>query len=44
MADRFGIEPTLTVIAFLPLLAALCAIPLPAEVPAAGRIALHPES
>jgi FSR family fosmidomycin resistance protein-like MFS transporter len=44
MADRFGIEPTLTVIAFLPLLAALCAIPLPAEVPATGRIAPHPES
>jgi FSR family fosmidomycin resistance protein-like MFS transporter len=30
MADRFGIEPTLTVIACVPLLAALCAIPLPA--------------
>jgi FSR family fosmidomycin resistance protein-like MFS transporter len=44
MADRFGIEPTLTAIAFLPLLAALCAIPLPAEVPAAGRTAPHPES
>jgi MFS transporter, FSR family, fosmidomycin resistance protein len=44
MADRFGIEPTLTVIAFLPLLAALCAVPLPAEVPAAGRTAPHPES
>ena len=29
MADRFGIEPTLTVIAFLPLLAALFAVPLP---------------
>jgi FSR family fosmidomycin resistance protein-like MFS transporter len=44
MADRFGIEPTLTVIAFLPLLAALCAVPLPAGVPAAVRIAPHPES
>ena len=41
MADRFGIEPTLTVIAFLPLLAALCAVPLPAGLPheAAG----HPD-
>jgi FSR family fosmidomycin resistance protein-like MFS transporter len=33
MADRIGIEPTLTVIAFLPLLAAVCAAPLPADVP-----------
>jgi FSR family fosmidomycin resistance protein-like MFS transporter len=31
MADRAGIEPTLTVIACLPLLAALCAVPLPAD-------------
>jgi FSR family fosmidomycin resistance protein-like MFS transporter len=31
LADRFGIEPTLTVIALLPLLAALCSIPLPAD-------------
>ena len=37
MADRFGIEPTLTVIAFLPLLAALCAVPLPARLAARGR-------
>jgi hypothetical protein len=44
MADRFGIEPTLAAIAFLPLLAALCAVPLPAGVPAAVRIAPHPES
>lgn len=36
LADRFGIEPTLFAIAFLPLLAALCAVPLPADVPAAG--------
>lgn len=34
LADRFGIEPTLTVIALLPLLAALCSIPLPADAPA----------
>jgi FSR family fosmidomycin resistance protein-like MFS transporter len=33
MADRVGIEPTLTVIACLPLLAALCAVPLPGGVP-----------
>jgi len=33
MADRVGIEPTLTVIAFLPLLAAACAVPLPGGVP-----------
>jgi FSR family fosmidomycin resistance protein-like MFS transporter len=33
MADRIGIEPTLTVIAFLPLLAAVCAAPLPADGP-----------
>ncbi len=33
MADRFGIETTLTVIAFLPLLAALCAVPLPPGLP-----------
>ncbi|MFO7693556.1 MAG: MFS transporter [Vicinamibacterales bacterium] len=33
MADRFGIEPTLTLIACLPLLAALCAVPLPAGPP-----------
>jgi FSR family fosmidomycin resistance protein-like MFS transporter len=32
MADHVGIEPTLTVIAFLPLLAALCAVPLPGGV------------
>ena len=44
MADRFGIEPTLSVIAFLPLLAALCAVPLPADVPAAGRTPLQQES
>jgi hypothetical protein len=30
MADRIGIERTLTVMAFLPLLAAVCAMPLPA--------------
>ena len=42
MADRFGIEPTLTFIAFLPLLAALCAVPLPDGLPheAAG----HPDA
>jgi len=33
MADRLGIEPTLTAIAFLPLLASLCAFPLPGGVP-----------
>jgi FSR family fosmidomycin resistance protein-like MFS transporter len=33
MADRIGIGPTLTAIAFLPLLAALCAAPLPGGVP-----------
>jgi len=33
MADRLGIEPTLTAIAFLPLLASLCAVPLPGGVP-----------
>jgi FSR family fosmidomycin resistance protein-like MFS transporter len=33
MADRVGIEPTLAVIAFLPLLAALCAVPLPGSAP-----------
>jgi FSR family fosmidomycin resistance protein-like MFS transporter len=33
MADRFGIEPTLTVIATLPLLGALCAVPLPGGAP-----------
>jgi FSR family fosmidomycin resistance protein-like MFS transporter len=40
MADRFGIEPTLTVIAFLPLLAALCSVPLPGGLPheTAGRV------
>jgi len=44
LADRFGIEPTLFAIAFLPLLAALCAVPLPADVPAAGRTPLQQES
>jgi FSR family fosmidomycin resistance protein-like MFS transporter len=40
MADRLGIEPTLTLIALLPLLAALCAVPLPGGVPheAAGHV------
>ena len=33
MADRFGIEPTLTLIAFLPLVAAACAVPLPGGPP-----------
>jgi len=33
MADRFGIVPTLTVMACLPLLAAACAVPLPQDVP-----------
>jgi FSR family fosmidomycin resistance protein-like MFS transporter len=36
MADRAGIEPTLMAIAFLPLLAALCAVPLPVDVPHEG--------
>jgi FSR family fosmidomycin resistance protein-like MFS transporter len=50
MADRIGIEPTLTVIAFLPLLAAVCAAPLPADVPitpdgpAEGGPAADPET
>jgi FSR family fosmidomycin resistance protein-like MFS transporter len=50
MADRFGIEPTLTVIALLPLLAAACAAPLPADVPitvdgrAQGEPAAYPEA
>jgi hypothetical protein len=29
VADRFGIDVTLTVLAFLPLLGAACALPLP---------------
>jgi hypothetical protein len=39
MADRIGIEPTLRLIAPLPLAAALCALPLRAGVPleAAGH-------
>lgn len=44
MADRFGIEPTLAVIALLPILAALCALPLPSDVPAAGRSAHQQEA
>jgi FSR family fosmidomycin resistance protein-like MFS transporter len=36
MADRAGIEPTLMAIAFLPALAALCAVPLPADSPHEG--------
>ena len=39
-ADHVGIEPTLTVIALLPFLAALCAVRLPVGVPreAAGHL------
>jgi MFS transporter, FSR family, fosmidomycin resistance protein len=46
IADRVGIEPTLTAIAFLPLLAALCALPLPGGVPdeGVGRVEGGPAS
>jgi FSR family fosmidomycin resistance protein-like MFS transporter len=39
MADRFGIQPTLTAISLAPLVAALCAVPLPGHAPVheAGR-------
>jgi FSR family fosmidomycin resistance protein-like MFS transporter len=36
LADRFGIVPTLTGIACLPLLGALCAVPLPSDATSRG--------
>jgi MFS transporter, FSR family, fosmidomycin resistance protein len=39
LADRFGIEPTLFGLAFVPLLGACCALPLPTSVPDDRRAA-----
>ncbi len=44
MADRSWIEPTLMVIAFLPLLAALRAAPLPSDAPGGIAHAAAPAS
>ena len=50
IADRAGIEPTLAGLAFMPLVAALLAIPLPAHAPsrsadaARASLCLRPEA
>jgi FSR family fosmidomycin resistance protein-like MFS transporter len=43
VADRIGIESTLTALSLVPLVAAALALPLPARVPVRGDATLHPE-